>query len=65
MVTTTISKNAYKFDLEKMMRNHNVFLMPLLDHYTPQISGQHATEPQPVIVDHYEEWKVDRIFDSK
>jgi 2,3-bisphosphoglycerate-independent phosphoglycerate mutase len=65
MVCKTIHKNAYKFDLQKIMRNHNVFLMPLLDHSTPQISGQHAMEPQPVIVDPFEEWKVDWIFDSK
>jgi hypothetical protein len=39
-VSKTIYKNAYKLDLPKTMRNHNVFHVSLLDRYTPPIIGQ-------------------------
>jgi hypothetical protein len=47
------------------MRNHNVFHVSQLDHYTPPVIGQPSTEPHPVIVDDWEEWEVERILDSK
>jgi hypothetical protein len=47
------------------MRNHNVFLVSQLDHYTPPVVGQQSSEPHPVIVDNSEEWAVERIVDSK
>jgi len=61
----TINKNAYKLDLPKTMRNHNVFHVSLLDRYTPPTIGQPSTEPHLVIVDDSEEWEVHRILDSK
>jgi hypothetical protein len=64
-VSKTINKNAYKLDLPKTMRNHNVFQVSLLDRYTPPTIGQPPSEPHPVIVDDSEEWEVDRILDSK
>jgi hypothetical protein len=64
-VSKTINKNAYKLDLPKTMRNHNVFHVSLLDRYTPPTIGQPPSEPHPVIVDDSEEWEVDRILDSK
>jgi len=33
-VSKIINKNAYKLDLQSTMRNHNVFHVSLLDHYT-------------------------------
>jgi hypothetical protein len=64
-VSKTLNKHAYKFDLPKTMRNHNVFQVLLLDRYTPPTIGQPSSEPHPVIVDDSEEWEVDQILDSK
>ena len=64
-VSKIINKNAYKLDLPKTMRNHNVFHVSQLDHYTPPVVGQPSSEPHPVIVDDSEEWEVERILDSK
>jgi hypothetical protein len=64
-VSKTINKNAYKLDLMKTMRNHNVFHVSLLEQYTPPTIGQPPSEPHHVIVDDSEEWEVDRILESK
>jgi len=59
-----INKNAYKLDLPKTMRNHNVFDVLQIDHYTPLVVGQPSSEPHQVIVDNSEEWEVEPILDS-
>jgi hypothetical protein len=65
-VSKIINKNAYKLDLPKTMRNHNVFHVSHFDRYTPPVTGQPSSEPNPIIVDDLEEeWEVDRILDSK
>ena len=64
-VSKIINKNVYQLDLLKTMRNHNVFHVLQLDHYTPPVVGQPSSEPHPVIVDDSEEWEVERILDSK
>jgi len=66
-VSKIINQNAYKLDLTKTMRNHNVFHISQLDRYTPPFVGQPLSEPLPKIVDELgvEEWEVDRILDSK
>jgi hypothetical protein len=63
-VSKSINKNAYKLDLPKTMRNHNVFHVSLLDRYTPPTIGQLPSEPHPVNVDDSVEWEVDPILDS-
>jgi hypothetical protein len=65
MVSKIINKHAYKLDMPKTMRNHNVFHVSQLDHYTPPVVGQPSSEPHPVIVEDSEEWEVERILDSK
>jgi len=47
------------------MRNHNVFHVSQLDHYTPPVIGQPSSEPHPVIADDSDEWEVERILDCK
>jgi hypothetical protein len=64
-VSKIINKNVYKLDLQKTMRNRNVFHVTQLDHYPPPVVGQPSSEPHPVIVDNSEEWEVERILDSK
>jgi len=46
------------------MRNHNLFHVSQLDHYTPPGVGQPSSEPHPLIVDASEEWEVKMILDS-
>ena len=65
-VSQVINDNAYKLDLPPTMRIYNIFHVSLLDRYTPPIEGQHVAETQQMIVDDdKEEYKVDRILDSK
>jgi len=59
------NKYAYKVDLPKTLRNHNVFHVSQLDHYSPLVVGQPSSEPHPLIVYDLEEWEVERILDSK
>jgi hypothetical protein len=50
-VSKIINENAYKLDLPKTMRNHNVFLVSQLDHFTLLVVGQPSSEPHHIIVD--------------
>jgi hypothetical protein len=64
-VSKIINKNAYKLDMPKTMRIHDVFHVSLLDRYSPAIIGQPSSEPQPTIVDDSGyEWEIERILDS-
>jgi len=63
--TKIINMNADNPDMPSAMRNHHVFHVSLLDHYTPPVRGQSSSEPHPVIVRETEEWEVDRILDSR
>jgi len=65
MVSKIINKNAYKLHCPKTIRNHNVFHMSQLDHYTRLVVGQPSSEPHPVTVDSLEEWDVEQVLDSK
>jgi len=60
-----INQSAYELELPYTIRKHNVFHISLLNHYTPPPAGQPPSEPQPTIVDDFDEWEVDRIIDSK
>jgi len=64
-VSKIINKNAFKLDLPKTMQNHNVFHVLQLNHYRLPVVGQLSSEYHPVIVDHLEEWEVERSVDSK
>jgi len=64
-VSKIINKNTYKLDPPKTMRNHNVFHVSQLDHYTPPVVEQPSSELHPVIVDNSEKWEVEWILDSK
>jgi RNase H-like domain found in reverse transcriptase/Reverse transcriptase (RNA-dependent DNA polymerase)/Integrase zinc binding domain/Chromo (CHRromatin Organisation MOdifier) domain/Integrase core domain len=66
-IAKVINKNAYRLDLPKTLRIHNVFHVSLLDRYTPPVVGQTPSEPLPTVVgdDGEEEWEVERILDSK
>jgi len=54
-VSKIINKNAYKLDLPKTMRNQHIFHVSQLDWYTPPVTGQPQSEPNPIIVDDLEE----------
>jgi hypothetical protein len=60
-----IYRNAYKLDLPKILRNHKVFHVTQLQHYTQPVVGQPSSEPHPVSVNHSEHWEVEWILDSK
>jgi len=64
-VSKIINENAYKPDLPSTKRNHKVFHVSHLDHYTPPVRGQPSSEPHRINVEETEEWGVDRILDSK
>jgi hypothetical protein len=64
-VSKIISNKAYKLDLRKTMRVHDVFDVLLFDWYKPPITGQHPPEPQLTIVENNEEWEVEQILGSK
>jgi len=66
-VCKIVNQNAYKLDLPKTMRNHNVFHVSQRDWYTPQVVGQPSSELLRTIVNQSgeEAWEVDRILDSK
>jgi len=64
-VSKTNNRRASKSRLPKMMRNHKVFHVSLLDRYTPPTMGQLSSEPHLIIVDHLQESEVDQILDSK
>jgi hypothetical protein len=50
-VSNINNKNAYKLNLPKTMRNHNVFHVSQFNHYTPPVVGQPSSQPHPDIVD--------------
>ena len=65
-VSKMINKHAYKLDLPKTIRKHNVLQVSQLDQYTPPVTGQPRSDPNPIIVNDLEqEWEVDRILHSK
>jgi len=65
-MVSKIINNAYKLDLQKTMRIHDVFHVSLLDQYSPPIMGQPSSEPERTIVDNSGyEWEVERILDTK
>jgi len=64
-VSKVINKTAYKLDLPYTIWRHNVFHVSSLDHYSPPTAGQPPSDPQPTVVNHSDEWEVDRILDSK
>jgi len=65
-VSMIINQIASKLDWPKTMRNHNIFHVSQLDRYTPPVTGQPQSEPNPIIVDDLDEkWEVDRILVSK
>jgi len=64
-VSKIINKNPYKLDLPSTMRNHDVFHVSLLDHYTPPVGGQSSSEPHPMIVEETQKWEVDHILHSR
>jgi len=61
-VSKIINKNTYKLDLPKTMRNHNVFHLLQLNHYTPPVVEQPSSELHAVILDDSEEWEVENRF---
>jgi len=67
MVSKIINQNAYKLDLPKTMRNHNIFQVSQLDRYTLPVIGPPPSAPLPTILDESgeAEWEVDRIVDYK
>jgi len=66
-LSTILNQNAYRLDLPKMIRNHNIFQVSKLDLYTPPVVGHLPWQLQTTFVDELrdEEWEVDRILDSK
>ena len=66
-IVKKINDNAYRLDLPKTMKIHNVFHVSLLDRYREPIPGQPPAEPMPVITaeDAGAEWEVERVLDSR
>jgi len=52
-VSKIITNIPYNLDLLKAVRNHNIFHVSRLYHYTPPGVGQPSLEPPPVIVHHW------------
>jgi len=50
-LSTVINTNAYKLDFPSTIRNHKIFHLLVLDHYTPPVTGQLSSEPHKEIID--------------
>jgi len=64
-VSNFINKNAYKLDFPDTIWKHNFSHLSLLDRYTFPTSGQPPFDPQQTIVNHSNQWEVDRLLDCK
>jgi len=60
------SKLAFKLELPQHMRIHPVFHTSLLEPYhVNTIPGRTQPPPPPIVVEDHEEFKVEKILDSK
>ncbi|EUC60435.1 Transposon Tf2-1 polyprotein, putative [Rhizoctonia solani AG-3 Rhs1AP] len=66
-ITKQVSKVAYRLDLPKSMKIHNVFHASLLSKFIPNsIIGRDFEEPPPIITEEgEEEFEVEEIVDSR
>ena len=64
-VKNIISANAVKLELPSTVHIHPVVNVSKLQMYKPQVEGQKATKPAPVIVEGEEEYKVEKILNKR